>query len=102
MARNTRLTLRRPASGEDAAGQPTAGWEVVGSVWADALGLTGIEAIKADAKTSDVKASFRINPRADVAPGWSVLQGSAAYEIKAVLPDLRRRMHIDLVCELLP
>lgn len=96
---NTLITLRRPASGEDAAGQPTAGWEAVASVWADPLSLSGRQAIQADAKRSAVSISYRIHRRADVAAGWSLLDGAEAFEVKAVLHDRRSRMWTDLVCE---
>ncbi len=102
MAYNARITLRQPAAGEDEAGQATTGWVDVATVWSDPLGLNGAEAIRADAKISTGKCSFRIRPRADVQPGWTVLLGTTVYEVKAVLPDLQRRLHVDLACEVLP
>lgn len=101
-ARNTRITLQRPAAGEDAAGQPVTGFATVGLVWADDLGQSGREVLQADAKASQVRVSFRIRKRSDVAEGWRVLSGADVFEVKAVLPERRSRMWVDLVCESLP
>lgn len=96
---NTRISIEKRGEVRDAWGQPIPGaWLPVASVWANVRHLSGSEAIKADAVTSTVRASIRIRYREDLDAGMRVLIGAAVYEIAAVLPDLVRREHVDLVC----
>lgn len=99
MALNTLITLRRPLAGEDGAGQPSVGFEDAAVIWADAVGISGRQAIQAEGKVSDVRISYRIHTRTDVTAGWQVLDGAEVFEVKAVLHDRRTRMWTDLVCE---
>ena len=96
---NRRCTLQAPGTTTDALGQPIPGWTDVATVWADIRMKSGLEAIKADAVTSTVRASIRIRYRTGLDASMRVLHGSTAYAIKAVLPDEARREHVDLVCE---
>lgn len=96
---NHRVTLQQPASGQDALGQPVQGWTDVAQVWADVRQLSGLQAIKADARVSAVQASIRIWRRAGVAAGWRVLHGGAVYNVRAV--QRADRDFDDLVCEVL-
>lgn len=93
-----RVTLQRRAPGRDAAGQPATVWQPVVTVWADVRHTSGLEAIKAGATASVVQASIRIRWREGVDSGMRAVRGAVVYEIKAVLPHVRRE-HIDLVCE---
>jgi len=97
---NQRVTVQRPAAGEDARGQPLTGWQDVVSLWASVLHKKGLEEVKSDAPTSLVRASIRIRWRTDIDATMRVLVGSAVYQVKAVLPDLVQREHVDLVCEI--
>lgn len=99
MALNSRITLQQPAAGEDALGQAAQGWVDVASLWADIRHPSGVQAIQADAQVSTVRASIRVNLRADIVAGMRVVHGATAYAIHAVLPDERRRQYMDLVCE---
>lgn len=92
------IKLQAPASGEDALGQPTVGWNDVVTVWANIRHMSGAEAIRAGATGSTVKASIRIRFREGVTAAMRVLYGSTAYKILAVLPDGGREF-VDLVCE---
>lgn len=96
---STRVVLQRRSAGEDALGQPVTTWATHDTVWADVRHGTGMEAIKADARMSVVRASIRIRYRTDLTAGDRVLIGSTVYEITAVIPDLQRRVFTDLVCE---
>ena len=97
----TRLLWQRPIQGQDAAGQPIDGWTDVGPDWADFRVLSGLEAIKADAVTSETKASCRVRYREDLTPDMrAVLASGATYSVTAVLPDEARRVYVDLVLEL--
>lgn len=94
-----RVRLERPAAGFDALGQPTDGWSLVATVWADVRLPTGLAAVKADADVSQVKASIRIRMRRDVQPGWRVVYRSQSFVIEAVLPDEQGLASVDLVCK---
>jgi SPP1 family predicted phage head-tail adaptor len=96
---DTQINLERRRSGRDAAGQPVQGWTLFAAgVWADVRHLTGLEAIKAGAETSTVKASIRIRWRAGIGADMRVVVNGAPYEIKSIAPN-RRGGYIDLACE---
>lgn len=96
----TRLvTIRRRSTGEDSLGQPVNTWADYGTAWADVRHQSGLEGIKADAMVSTIKASIRVRYRTDLTAGDRVALGVTTYEIKAVMPDERRREFTDLVCE---
>lgn len=94
-----RLTLQRSVAGEDAAGQPVAGWEDVATVWADVRHLGGLEAIKAGAPVSTVQASMRIRYRPDADASMRALVDGQAYSIAAVMQDAGQRDYTDLIAE---
>ncbi len=78
---------------------------VLGVVVVVAVALAGCAGsskymVKADAPTSIVKASFRINrpPSLNITAGMRVVWESAAYDITAVLPQERNR-YLDIVAE---
>jgi SPP1 family predicted phage head-tail adaptor len=98
---NRRVTIKYLSSGQDAIGQPVTTWNDLAPVWASILHLNGIEAIKADAQASIVKASIKIRRRTDVTASMRVYHGSVVYEIKAVLPDEVDRTKTFLSCELI-
>jgi SPP1 family predicted phage head-tail adaptor len=96
----SRITIQRPADGEDERGQPLTTWTDVATVWATIAFTSGLGAIKAEAPVSVVKASIRIRYRMGIAAGMRVLEGAAAYQVRAVLPDRAGRDYVDLVCEI--
>lgn len=83
-------------------GQVVGQWVEHAKVWANFQRLSGLGTIKADADVSLIKASVRIRFRSDVDDTMRVLHGGIVYEVKAVLPDLVRREHIDLVVQSIP
>ena len=95
---NNRVTVKQRASGSDANGEPATTWTDVCTVWADIRHLSGIEAIKAGAEMSTVKASIRIRYRADITAGMRVHHGSTVYEIDAVMPDAQSRESVTMAC----
>lgn len=97
MALNYRITLQQPAAGSDELGQPLTGWTDVATLWADIRHLSGLQAIKADANVSTVRASIRIRKRAGVDAGMRAVHGSTVYDVRAVL-DVPGDL-MDLVCE---
>lgn len=96
---NTRVSIQSPSVGQDAIGQPLAGWVTLAQVWADVRHGNGIELVRAGAPVSVVKASIRIRRRGDVTNGMRVLVGSTAYEVEAVIQDEVKREYTDLVCQ---
>ena len=99
--RNRQVVIQQLAAGQDAIGQPVQTWSALATVWANIKHLSGLETIKGGAESSSVKASIRIHYRADVTSAMRVVHGSTTYEIKAVLPDVEGRRHLDLVCEVI-
>ena len=96
---DARITLQRPATGQDAAGQPAAGWvDHLANIAADVRYLVGLEAIKADAATARQRASVRIRHRPGLTPDMRVLIDGAPFEIKSIQP-VGRRAWLDLACE---
>lgn len=93
------VTISRRDIGSDSLGQPVNTWSDFATVWADVRHQSGMEAVKAGAIVSTVKASIRIRYRTDLTAGDRVALGSTTYEIKAVMPDEQRREFTDLVCE---
>lgn len=92
-----RIELQAHTQEKDAWGTLLPGaWADLAQVWADLRHLGGVEAIRAGADTSIVKASCRIRWRDDVTAGHRVLHDGKVYDIEAVLPDARRQF-VDLV-----
>jgi SPP1 family predicted phage head-tail adaptor len=96
---NRRCQLQSPSQSVDELGQPIPGWTDVALVWASIRHLSGVEAIKADAVTSTVKASIRIRYRTGLNAGMRVVHGAQVYSIEAVMPDVGGREFVDLVAE---
>ena len=95
----SRISILQRSTSVDSIGQPVETWSTLATVWADVRHTGGLEAIKADRDTSIVRASMRVRWRTDVNAGMRVTHAGSAYEIRAVLPDSRRREYVDLVCE---
>lgn len=93
-----RVTLQARAADRDPLGQPVGAWADVATVWANVRLLAGLEAIRAGADTSTVKASVRIRMRPGIDAGMQLVHAGATYRITAVLPD-HSRQTIDLICE---
>lgn len=99
---NRLVKLQRLSGNRDERNQPIPNdWVDVAQVWADIRHQNGLEAIKADAHTSIVKASIRIRYRADLDASMRVVYGESIYKIKAVLPDLVGKRYVDLACEVI-
>jgi SPP1 family predicted phage head-tail adaptor len=92
-------TLQKASTGQDAIGQPLTTWEDVEGFWGDIRHTGGLEAIKAGASTSTVRASIRRRYRTGIHSGMRVTSGGTTYNIVAVLPDAAGREYLDLVCE---
>lgn len=94
----TRVTIQQRTDTQNDIGELVPTWTTLAAVWADVIHNSGLEAIKAGAGASIVKASIRIRYRADVKPSMRVAKGADVYNILAVLPD-QGREYCDLVCE---
>lgn len=95
---NHRVTIQARTSGQDEIGQPVETWADVATVWASVAYLSGLQAIKAGADVSILKASVRIRYRTGLDAGMRITHGAVVFDIKAVLPDARKQ-YVDLVCE---
>ena len=98
---NSKVVIKQPAAVQDAAGQPIPTWTTLATVWANIRSLNGLETIKGGAEASVAKASIRIRYRTDVTAAMRVVHGSTTYEIKAVLPDVAGKRHVDLACSVI-
>lgn len=96
---NRRCVIQQPGTVQDELGQPIPGWTDVATVWASIRHLSGVEAIKADAAVSTVRASIRIRWRTGLNAGMRVVHDAQVYSIEAVLPDAGGREYVDLVAE---
>lgn len=96
-----RVTIQQIGTTQDEIGQTVTGWEDVATVSADIRYLNGIERLKADSSTSLAKASIRIRYREGINAGMRIVHGTTAYNIAAVLPDVGKKQHVDLVCEVI-
>lgn len=95
---NTRGQILRKVQAVDEAGAVVHEWQVLDVVWADVRHTSGLETMKAETLTSEVRASVRIRFRRGVHAGMRFAAGGAVYEIRAVMPD-PARVFVDLVCE---
>ena len=93
-----RITIQRRAPG-GALGQPSNTWEDVATVAANMRYGSGSEAIRSGQVASLAKVSIRIRWRTDVTAAMRVLCNGLDYNIVNVIPDMQRRVYVDLVCE---
>lgn len=95
---NQRVDIEQRESGEDALGQPVERWTLLAAVWADVRYQAGLEAVKANADVSIVRASVRIRHRSGLHAGLRVVHAGRVLDVAAVLPD-GKRQYVDLVCQ---
>lgn len=100
MGLNSRIEILARDPGRDALGQPLKTWHSFRRLWAEPRHVSGLEAIRAGADTSLVKASFKINRNALITAAMRVRTDIGLYEINAVLPDEMGRQYSFLVCTL--
>ncbi|HEY8606628.1 MAG TPA: phage head closure protein [Noviherbaspirillum sp.] len=94
-----RVTIQKRGVSQDPDGELSDGWVDVAVVWADIRHQSGLETMKGGAEASVVRASIRIRYREGITSGMRAVHGGITYDIKAPLPDLARKEHVDLVCE---
>ena len=93
----TRVRFEQQVAGIDAHGMPTGSWAEVCTVWGDARLLTGLQAAQAGTQGSSASGSVRIRWRTGLTPAMRAVIAGQAYDIQAVLPDLQRRQHVDIL-----
>ncbi|MEX5744655.1 phage head closure protein [Massilia sp. X63] len=96
---NDKITIQRPPTTKNAAGQIVGEWSDVAAVWADVRHQSGAEVLRNGLPVSTVRASIMIRARADVDNSMRVAYKGALYNIKSVLPNDRDRRFMFLVCE---
>lgn len=99
MALNTRIRIRQRSGAVDAAGQPSRAFVDYVPLWADVRHPSGLEALRGEAPVSIVRASMRVRMRSDITAAMQAVHAGTVYDIKAVLPDLKDRRYMHLVCE---
>jgi SPP1 family predicted phage head-tail adaptor len=98
---NSRVLIQQQSTTQDALGQPVQTWTDLTTVWASIVHVSGIEAVKADALTSTVRASIQIRYNSAITAGMRAVSGATTYSIIAVLPDMARKEYVNLACEVL-
>lgn len=93
------IHIQKRQEGTDDWGQPLTGWADVCTARAHILIPNGSESIKGDAVSASVQVSIRIRYRNGITEQMRVVHGEDIYNILAVLPDVNRRIYIDLKCE---
>lgn len=89
-------TTQDPATGE-----MIEQWATVGQEWASIEGVSGREFLAADALQAETTFRVVMRYRADIAPAMRLEHDGDQYEIKATLPDKRRRRLV-LMCKVMP
>ncbi len=97
---STRVVIQQQSTTPDALGQPALTWTTYTTLWADVKHTSGIEAIKAGAEASIVRASIRIRYNAGITSAMRVTHGSTTYNIRAVLPAVAGKQYTYRVCEI--
>lgn len=100
-ALDQRITIQQPVAGQDAAGQPSTGWESIASnptLWASAEPLRGREFLAANQMQATVDTRFRIRHRTDVDSTMRVLWRSVPYQIVSVIEPRGARESLELMC----
>lgn len=96
---NDKITIQRPPTTKNAAGQIIGDWTNMAAVWADIRHQSGAEVLRNGLPVSTVRASIMIRARADVDNSMRVKSKDRIYDIKSVLPNDRDRRFMFLVCE---
>lgn len=102
---STKLVFERKVSGQDAAGQPVETWENVfdHDVWGNIKYPTGLdsirESIKADVVASVNRCSIRIPYLRGITADMRVKASESVFMVRNVMPDIHRKQHVDIFCE---
>lgn len=97
---NNRVEIQAKVKTADASGATVIEWRPLMKLWADVRHTSGAETIKGDMQVGIVKASIRVRWNPKITEDMRVvLKSGDIYDIKSVLPDMRRREFVDLVCE---
>ena len=96
---NTRIALIGRGSGEDALGQPVETWIEFGKAWADVRFVSGIETIKAGRETSTSKCSAKMRMNKLITRDMRIGIGEVTYKIVDIIPDMKTRAYMTLICE---
>ncbi|NII53583.1 phage head closure protein [Luteibacter sp. SG786] len=98
---NRKITIQKPGTVKDPAGQPIKGWVDHVITWAKVKSQTGMGVVTGDqagVSTSVTRYSFRIRYRQGLDASMRVLMGGVIYDITSVQMDEDRREWTDLVC----
>lgn len=95
----TPVRLDKRQSGQDPTGQPIDTWATFASTFGDIRYLSGTESLKADAQASINRASVRIRYMTGLSSGMRLIASDSTFEVRAVMPDVKGKRYVDLVCE---
>lgn len=93
-----RITIERAIESRDAYGAVTVTWSELAVVWADAEALSGRFLEAARQLASEATHRFRVRHLSGLKPKDRVIFQGVPYNVEALLPDLKRREWVDLLC----
>ncbi len=104
---NRRIRIERPGAGQDAAGQPVQGWELVDHLWAGVAGETGLGAIRSSLQggvpASIARYSFKVRfeaiNRLGIDAGMRIVYDGLIFDVKGVTRDLKDRQAAYILTE---
>jgi len=94
-----RIQLLARVDGQDALGQPVEVWQTVATTWADVRFVSGIETIKAGRETSTSKCSAKMRMNKLITRDMRIGIGEVTYKIVDIIPDMKTRAYMTLICE---
>lgn len=94
------VTIQRRMPVQDELGEQSHEWTViVAEEWADIRYVSGREFVTSGGQVSVATVSIRMRWRDDVRASDRIVdEDGTVYDIVAVLPDKRRRQHVDYPC----
>lgn len=97
-----RVTFEADGEAPNGQGGYTAGWAAIATlptVWAEIVGLSGDEALKAGAERNVQLWRVTIRRREDLTTKLRMTRGGKAYDIKSIMPDPKSDDATLLICE---
>lgn len=99
---NKRVTFEADVGGDNGQGGQVEDWQPIPArptVWAEIIGLSGDEALKAGIEREVQQWRVTIRRRDDVTAENRMLHGGRVYDIKSAMPDPKSEDATLLICE---
>jgi SPP1 family predicted phage head-tail adaptor len=96
---NKRVTLQKPGSTNNDAGETVTTWSGQGSVWAEILPQGAAEFERVRAVHSSMTHQVTLRYRADLDNTWRILYGTRVFEILGIVNAEEKNAILALACE---